>query len=288
MLKKVFKRDMRAIFSTWWIVAVCVLGVALAGAVALRLSLLGLSSEDASVAVSLLSTLGMLGAFFSIFAVVASFTVTAILVYYYFYRNFYSDEGYLTFTLPVSRRTLFLSKTLSAVIWQLLHYALLIVCLFIYLLIAPAGGEEGIFGGDILSGLGEALSMLGELAGAWLLLYIPALLLALVATVFFSTVLAELCITVGAVVTRKYKLLVGIGIYYAVNTAFSFAAQVVMLLGGQDLIGGAVEKLLAMSSGLAALTGGIIILALAVAVATVSLAVYFLVQHIIDNKLDLV
>ncbi|MDO4313582.1 MAG: hypothetical protein Q4C52_10910 [Eubacteriales bacterium] len=52
---------------------------------------------------------------------------TEILVGVHFYRNLFSDEGYLTHTLPVSRGQLLMSKTISGSLWILIDQILLIL-----------------------------------------------------------------------------------------------------------------------------------------------------------------
>ena len=48
-----------------------------------------------------------------------------------FVRNIYKDEGYLTNTLPVSKRDIYLSKVLSSIIVMLTTTIVIITCLFI-------------------------------------------------------------------------------------------------------------------------------------------------------------
>ena len=48
-----------------------------------------------------------------------------------FVRNIYKDEGYLTNTLPVSKRDIYLSKVLSSIIIMLTTTIVIITCLFI-------------------------------------------------------------------------------------------------------------------------------------------------------------
>lgn len=49
-------------------------------------------------------------------------------------RNLYKDEAYLTHTLPVTKRTIFLSKVLTAVITTLVSFIVIVACLAICLL----------------------------------------------------------------------------------------------------------------------------------------------------------
>ena len=110
MFKKVLKYDMRSIYNIWWIIAATVLGVSVFGAFALRFTIANINDPDGS----LLAVFSMFAAILSIVAVISSIAVTSLLTHYRFYKNFYTDEGYLTFTLPVSRKVLLLSKTVNA------------------------------------------------------------------------------------------------------------------------------------------------------------------------------
>ena len=48
-----------------------------------------------------------------------------------FIRNCYKDESYLTHTLPVSKKTIFLSKVLSAIITMITSAVIIVVCVSI-------------------------------------------------------------------------------------------------------------------------------------------------------------
>ncbi|MDD6436167.1 MAG: hypothetical protein PUF77_07285 [Clostridiales bacterium] len=75
--------------------------------------------------------------------------VTMVLLIYSFYRSMFSNEGYLTFTLPVSENSLLLSKTIVAWIWGTLNVLILFGCIGILVY------QRGLFG-DIFSLIGMA------------------------------------------------------------------------------------------------------------------------------------
>ena len=54
-----------------------------------------------------------------------------IRVWVRFIRNSYKDESYLTHTLPVNRKTIFLSKVLSAIITMITSAVIIVVCVAI-------------------------------------------------------------------------------------------------------------------------------------------------------------
>lgn len=55
-----------------------------------------------------------------IFALFGLMIMTAVFLIMRFYKNFLTDEAYLTFTLPVKTSTLVISKQLNGIIWTLL------------------------------------------------------------------------------------------------------------------------------------------------------------------------
>lgn len=82
---------------------------------------------------------------FSFLAIASVFILALTLPFFIgerFYRNFFSDEGYLTFTLPLSRKALLGSKMLCAMIYFSALCVFLVAVLVIYLVIIP---EEGHF-----------------------------------------------------------------------------------------------------------------------------------------------
>lgn len=62
---------------------------------------------------------------------------TLLLIAVHFYKNLYSDEGYLTHTLPVSRGQLLASKAISGSVWMLIDMILVIFSVMILVLYKP-------------------------------------------------------------------------------------------------------------------------------------------------------
>ena len=83
--------------------------------------------------------------------------LTLVLMVYRFYKNLMTDEGYLMFTLPVSRSQLIWSKLIVSMAWGILSAVL--AALMWTMVLSVAGGENlfaGIFRG--LRSLMESLS----------------------------------------------------------------------------------------------------------------------------------
>ncbi len=67
--------------------------------------------------------------------IIAANVVTLIYLVIRYYRNLYTSEGYLTFTLPVKTDMIVHSKVITGSVWMFLSY----VCTFISLVLAGVG-----------------------------------------------------------------------------------------------------------------------------------------------------
>ena len=275
MFKKVFRRDFNWIFRYWWIGAVISVLTTVVASFMLRASLGSINSPEGSL---LLPVLGILLSCAMYIAVICGYVAVWGATHYRFYRNFFTDEGYLTFTLPLKRRTLLLSKTLNSALWQVIHGALLVLCLILALVINLAGQS---YGSSNMEALGDIIPW------GWVALYLAELILITVGGAVLSTCAVELCITVGSIIASKHKLLVAVGIYYIGATVISTVGQAFTFLNGGTLIRGLDIITERASEGVGMMTFAIIGLWFLGAICTLAMALYLLTQHLIENKLNL-
>lgn len=220
MFRKLLKYDMAAVFRVWWLLLV-ILPVL---SITLGFSLLLLSGIPDNSDLAFLDVFAMLGIYLAYFVFVGATILTEVLIFWRFYKHFYTDEGYLTFTLPVKRSTLFLSKTVNAAIWNVLLFALSILSVGLVGILLPTECEN-----SFVASLSMTLRQLflssftqaWEAIGAWTLVYLLLALLLLFLMTLFSITLMHLCITVGSILVNKGKLFLSIGIYYGVNSVIS-------------------------------------------------------------------
>ena len=165
-----------------------------------------------------------------------------------FYRSMYTDEGYLSHTLPVTANQLFLSKVLVSGVWYLfitigigISVVALIVSLMTGLLnIGELSSVLTQYNGNIWEFLADAFYELGrtyeEEMGINLLHYGITLLLTYVAGPFITMVTLFGALTIGQL-SSKHKGLMGILAYAGltilssiigntVQSAFMFGANV--------------------------------------------------------------
>ena len=283
MLKKLLKYDMQQIYRVWWITAVSVISASLVGAFALR----AFTENITKGTYPFISAIGMLIGMFSVIGVISSIAITSLLAQYRFYKNFYTDEGYLTFTLPASRKLLLFSKTLNTFIWETAHVILIAICSLIYFIIVPPSTEDSIINPIVFEAFGKLMSTIWKTTGAWFILYIFEFIILAVCTRAFSIILVELCITVGSIIAKKYKLLVAIGIYYLVNGALSFAAQIIMTLSMSFTAPGLSYILEKMSATAAHAALAVLLLIVVAIISAISLVLYFVTLDKIERKLNL-
>lgn len=105
---------------------------------------------------------------------------TALLIAVRFYKHLFSDEGYLTHTLPVTSGQHLLAKTISGTIWGCID--ILLICVSIYIAVATPYIK-----GLILDNEAELLEAMG-CTGAYANLTITHLLVGLVILYLFSTI----------------------------------------------------------------------------------------------------
>lgn len=283
MLGKILKYDFNYVRHYWWILAVSIAALSIIDSLVLRF-VIGFIDSDVMF---FLVFMGIMFLFVSIIAIFASLIVTYLLVYARFYKNFFTDEGYLTFTLPVGRSKLLLSKTLNSLIWITFHLLLIIVCVLLFVTFGIPSANGGFVNTAVLEAIGNFFVSAWETVGFWLIPCIIALIAIIEAYLLFSTSLVQLCITIGCIVAKKQKVLASIGIYYLVNMGVSFVTSILALGFGSTAVSG-MSSMLADSSvyirGASVLTALLIVLAIILSLACV---VYFMTLSRLERKLNL-
>ena len=225
MFRKLLKYDLMSVWRTGWgtlpVMLVCTLLATVAANFLNRLVDNSSSYALPYVVCTLLVVLGLFG-------VMASVVAICILAYMRFYKNLFTDEGYLTFTLPVKRSTLLMSKTVNSAIWMASYVLLLIFCLLFFF---AFGG----FDMDVIGDIGRFISDGISALGGWTVLYVIAIAAFLVSGLFFSISVLHFSIATGTAITKKAKVLGIIGIYYLSGVVTPFVLPLSGLFGIAEL-----------------------------------------------------
>jgi hypothetical protein len=229
---------------------------------------------------------GGAGAALGFIAMAACLVVSLILVYWRTYTHFYTDEGYLTFTLPVKRSTLYLSKVITAAIVEFSTGLLFVLGIAIILLVAPPTENGALINPVAYTGLWELLREGWALVGGWMIVWVLAFLPIPLLFCLVTSGMTMLCITVGAVIAKKHKLIAAIGIYYGVTTVLSFVGQLIMSFLSTGIFG---IFGMAFTAGMtpAGLTVTAVLIIASALTACLGATLHFITVHMVEHKLNL-
>ena len=96
---------------------------------------------------------------FYILSVFALFIVTYVYMCIHFYKTMYSDQGYLTHTLPVSSITIFHVKLVTSLVWMLLSSLLMGLSVLALMGGATHGEIFQVFGAELSKEFTDAFNM---------------------------------------------------------------------------------------------------------------------------------
>lgn len=220
MLKKLLKYDLRSVFRFWWIVALISVGMAVLGGFAQSI----LYDNDIPRVINVIASIVV---FFSYFCMMGLAVLTQVLLFIRFYRNFFTDEGYLTFTLPVKRETLLNSKVLAGFIAMAAAAA---VCALNFSIIFAIPQYEVIRSEGFFSGFQEVMREIPDhVVGPLLIMGIETLVLAAL-VLLLSVLFLYCCITFGSMLVKKGKLFASIGMYYGIGSSIISTMQLILIL----------------------------------------------------------
>lgn len=213
-----------------------------------------------NVLFSLLSMTAML-------AVTLSLAASVFYALWRYYRSRFTEEGYLTYTLPVSNHQLMLSSILASVLEILLvglaTVAAMAMAFGIFAAGLPWHEVDSAFWDQLWSRGGELLDSLRPIVGDVLLVLLNMALMGLA-----NLLTLMLAVTIGATAAKKHPILLAIVVFYAIS--------LVRLAAYLSTIGACAY--LSIGASLAALAG--------INVVTILIA-YFWMHYLTSRKLNL-
>ena len=280
MLKKCFKYDFHSIFKIWLILSVIVVSIAVPAGFAFNYVF---DTENYSAEGAPFIALIAMGVFMLYYtAIIVYVLATKILLYVRYYKHFFTDEGYLTFTLPVKRSTLFLSKILNSVLYDVMLVAVLFSSLLITFAISGMLGESATV-------FIQTFAVIWGFSGAQLILWIPLILVICALSSCTSDLFCYLCITLGAIIFKKHKVIGAVGIYYG---SYNFVYPIFGFIYGMvlSLLVTAGTEFMVNSSSAAVGLPYVITLSLIIVICTLAAAVIGLagiIIHCLERRLNL-
>ena len=227
MFAKLLKHEWKANGGLLSILSAGALGAGLLGALVLRL-LIYLQKQNAQQDTFGLGTFGLSSALTFIFiALVAYGFAVQFINLFRFYKNKFTDEGYLTFTLPVTASQIFLSSLVSTLFWLVVSALVLLAAAAMIVFIGAAV--------PLKEHSWEIRVMLESIMGSWegetanepgYRLFAVLQNVSGVITAVYTVVLLMTSIVVGCVLAKKHKILATIGSYYVINFAVGITESI--------------------------------------------------------------
>lgn len=226
MLKKLYSYDFNAIGRKMWLFTIILLCTTVVGCGAMAaLTYIDWDSFDIAAG-GIMAGLVML-VVVSYIAIVAYGVIAFVVIIARFYSNLFTDEGYLTFTLPVKTGTIYDSKLLAGSVWVLITSVVEIVCLAILLMFTVTFEYLP----EVLSGIGEAFTMFfSTISAGHIVAFIIELLIICVISLAYQIVLLYISITIAAIIAKKARFIVGTVFYFLINSAVGTVSSVLMVI----------------------------------------------------------
>ncbi len=275
MLKKLFVHEWKDTWSLVGLLNLIVVGLTIIGMIMLNNQVWIAAEENGFI-----MTAFMLYIFFYIASVAALGMIVSFYFFARFYKNLYTDQGYLMHTLPVNAHQLIWSKTFVAFIWMIISGIVTCASMFglFWSMMDQADKAEM---ADEFSVMFEELFANGF--DIHMIFVVFLFLVAMVAAQLMSIFMGYASISIGQTF-KKQKVLgaigVYIGIYMLLQTLGSYLSLSVMMVGS-DTVEHIVENMSPYNFAFAYLLVVIIICG------GVAAAFYFLTHYLMKNKLNL-
>lgn len=269
MFTKLLKHEWRATRGMLGTLCLVCLGASLLGGGTMRYLMIASTQDAEHNVIVVLNGLAMVAAMIAV-AVVG---VAALLLYIgRFYKSRFTDEGYLTFTLPVSTHQNLLASMVNSAIGMVIVFFVICAALGVWLMIGlPGMGEflQRVWDEipELWAGLKYAWS---EIPWAYVWMFLMDILTGSVC----ELVVLMLSVTIGSILAKKHKILAAVGVYYGIHVALSMVTSFTMAMGVFSGVDGKVW-VLRYFSGMALL------------MTAVSIVGYFLMYALVDRKLNL-
>lgn len=230
MLGKLFKYDFKELGRFYLPVYLIYAGITAAFSI---LMVIGLNSSLLDN--DLFSLLFGIIAFVFVLAIIALVLFSGLIVVYYFYRKFVTEEAYLTMTLPVKPWQHILSKLLGSAVWRLFTWIIFAVSVFLILLSTGALHEinnDVTIQFELQSVWYQIQYEIGLNAGSVVLSVICGII-----TLFTSPLIYFASISIGQM-AKKHKVLMSAAAFVLINIIVTFlTANLSLLEFGSEFFG---------------------------------------------------
>ena len=273
MFTKLLKHEWRATRGMLGTLCLICLGASLLGGCTMRYLMIASSQDAQHHAIVVLNVLAMIAA---IIAVAVTGVAALFLLIGRFYKSRFTDEGYLTFTLPVNTHQNLLASMANTAIGMVIIFFVICAALAVWMLIgfsAIPGFYERVR--EVLPEVwAEIRREIGKAENSDIFGGIALFLVNVLTGGACALVTLMLSVTIGSIIAKKHKILAAVGVYYGINVLISMTCSAALAIQAFSGSEGAQMVFRVFTSS-------------AVMTAVVAVAGYFLMYWLVDRKLNL-
>lgn len=231
MLKKLIKSEWKDTWAVGTVCSIVVVGLAIIGMIIFSMDIWRGNSRMNDVMEGFTATMISFYFMMLVFGIIGVVLVVRYFFFYRYYKNLFTDHGYLMNTLPVKSTDLIFSKLIVGVIWQFLIWIVVAVSIF-GMILAMAANVGEIRISDFWDALKEFFEALHRLfRDEDFMEFLPFFICYMLAAVFWP--IAELLLMYAAVgigqLSKKRKFLVAVFILIGFNMVKSLAVNMISI-----------------------------------------------------------
>ncbi len=249
MLGKLMKHEWKSTYKVGLLMALLTVGITFFGWLAFRAPMWSAASAGADgdlelgnvalIGTGLLDVLSVFTLLLYVILLVVIVVGTVVYFAVHFYRTMYTDEGYLTHTLPVTKHQLLASKILVSGIWEIIILAMTYLSLFALVMSAvmtvmPDGYTLKEFLEQVGNGFGLLRELLEEEFGLNFLVYKIILLVVTLIGPFVSMTTIFGAISLGQLFT-KHRVMMAIVSYIGICVVNGILGSIVDSIAGSAI-----------------------------------------------------
>lgn len=220
MLGKLLKYELKANILFYIIMTVVMAGITLACCGSIQLMVMT-DADNPYIDLSCMSVFMLY-----VVVLVAATIFTTVIIFKRFYSNNFSQEGYLTFTLPVTAKQIYWSKFISALVWEGWTYVLIALSI-VGIVLCLAFNYDISFVKDVMSFFGDIY----DSSALIIVLYVLEFLVSLIYGIFVMYL--SICIGQNF---NVHRVVGAIGAYFVVswivNTISSVLSTTILVIWG--------------------------------------------------------
>lgn len=279
MLKKLFKYE----WKFFWKIPTA---ISIFLAILTVIGVISLASPFWSLDITGINIMLGLSLFFYILAIAAGSIAVTVFIAIRYYKNVYTDEGYLTNTLPVTARQIVISKLSVGMIWSLIIGAVVSVSVFSLAYTALLCQEDVDIIYEFFHNLPELMSSFKEEMGISFPLFLVIALIHLLLSTAFSILKMYVAIALGQLFSRHKvagAILWYIGEYVVFEIITSFIQKMPTYSNGMF------SFFFGVGYGYSSL-GDIVLPSMLTSIVfalVFGCGLYFLTEHMLKNRLNL-